>query len=200
MMPNVAESIVRSARTYERTVPPRREELETGQNRRWAAWITRTAEGDMGALAALYDESSRPVFSLVHHILQDREAAEETLIGIYLRVRQEGSTFGNQDEIASVWLMTLARNAAVDRLRLASDGRPEVFEQSRRILSFTYPGLTNEQLLIIQMTYLGGFTADEVADMLGLSIENVRQQIVVAMSKLRDRANQSRGLFPRQIG
>jgi DNA-directed RNA polymerase specialized sigma24 family protein len=172
MMQDVAESGARGARTYERTAATRRVEIETDQNRRWAAWIRCIADGDMDALAAFYDESSRLVFSLVLHILQDRETADETLIGIYHRVRQEAHMFADRDEIASVWLITLARNAAVQRLRAASDARFELFKQ-------------REHQSIIQMTYFGGFTAEEVADLMGLSLEYVRRQIVVAMNKLR---------------
>ena len=188
MMQNVAESSTRNARIYERNLITRRVELESGQNRQWAAWIRRIAVGDMDALAALYDKSSTAVFSLVLHILQDRRVAEEKLIEIYDRVRREAYMFSEYDQVASVWLMTLARDAAVAQLRADSDARLEAFEQRQRAVHFICDGLTKEQDSILHMTYLGGFTAEEVAVLMDLSVEYVRRQIVAAMNKMRGRA------------
>ena len=45
--------------TYDKTsAAANRFEIETDQNRRWDAWIRRIADGDMNALAAIYDERS----------------------------------------------------------------------------------------------------------------------------------------------
>jgi len=164
----------------------RREQTSiTDQNLQWAAWITCIAEGDIAALDALYDDSSKVVFSLVYHILQDRDVAEELLVGIYERVRQEARTFRDTGLSSSVWLIGLARDAAVHILRMVPEARLFALEQRQRIVSFACSGLTKEQHLILQMTYLGGFTAEEVADMLSLSLDDVRSQIVHSMNRLK---------------
>lgn len=169
---------LRSTKTCERT-------SIADQNLKWAAWITRIADGDIAALDALYDDSSKVVFSLVYHILQDRDVAEELLVGIYKRVRQEAQTFRDTDLSSTIWLITLARNAAVDLFRSVPEARLYSLEERQRVVSLACGGLTKEQHLILQMTYLGGFTTVEVADMLGLSLEEVRGQIVRSMNGLR---------------
>ena len=122
----------------------------------------------MNALAMLYDESATLVFSLVLHILQDRKTAEDALMDIYLRVRHESPKFDPRSQTPFTWLITLARNHAVDcrRTRLPL---PTIREQQS----------------IIGMAYLEGLTTQEIADRLGRSREYVTKQIVAGMNKLR---------------
>jgi RNA polymerase sigma-70 factor (ECF subfamily) len=168
-----------------RTAAAPKPQSETGRDRRWAGLIRLIADGDMEALSTLYDESSTTLFRLVFHILQDRQTAEETLILVYRIVLQKASAFCSSRSTAPAWLTALARNSAVQALRAAGGTQFEAFERRRRSL-VSISGLTNEQSLFLQLTFLGGFTAGDVAEWMELSPEYVRHQIVTAMSRLRN--------------
>src|SRR5215510_3560168 len=154
---------------------------------RWAIWLRMMAQGDLQVLSSFYDESSALLFGLVLRILRDHKAAEEALVEIYERVRCEAAAFDERDQKASVWLINLARNLAADRLRRngASTNRaPEIFKYRHHADGIAVQGLPNEQRSILEMTYLDGFTAGDVAASLDVSIEYVKRQIVLELRQL----------------
>lgn len=162
-------------------------EVESNRSDQWKVCLGRIAAGETRALAELYDHSSTIVFSLLLHIVQNRAEAEEMLNDVYDRVRQEAQQFSRVNVSAFAWLITLARNHAVEQLRRAANSKTVTFEPIQSKIhdrSAVLGQLTKEQRCIIQMTYFGGRTAAEVADLLGLSPEYVKQQIVLAMNTL----------------
>src|SRR2546426_931784 len=83
---------------------------------RWTTLLNRIAENDVDACATFYDESCRLTFSLVMHILQDREAAEEALLDLYLQVWTRARLRADQTRNPMTWLIGLARKTALARL------------------------------------------------------------------------------------
>lgn len=175
------------AATYVKTSVANRLEVETDEARRWKCWIMRIGEGDTNALAALYDESSTIVFSLLLHILRDRQAADKMLIEVYHHVRQEADEFVRCGQTPFAWLITLARNLAVRH----RSHKPHQIESP--VFNFALGQLTKEQRLIIEMTYFGGLTAPEVADILGHPLEYVVRQICQAVNKLKESGGMLKG-------
>ena len=172
------------------------------RGRRWAALLDRIASRDAAAIAALYDETSRLLFGLIMYILQDRAAAEDTLVDVYVKVqRHAGSPRPEQNPLA--WLIGLARQTAL--ARLAADRRsgrtaqrpplpgatvPSVLpfepnDSERRQVGRALTLLTPHERSIIQMTYFEGLSAREVADQLSVPTTQVTSDIQQAMWKLR---------------
>jgi RNA polymerase sigma-70 factor (ECF subfamily) len=144
------------------------------------------AHGDLQAFSSLYDESSALLFALVLRILGDRTAAERALVAIYEQVRCEAAGFDGRDQKPSVWLINLARNLAVDRLRrngASANPTPQFFKHRHETDDIVV--LPKEQRSILEMTYLDGFTAGDVAASLDVSTDYVKGQIVLALRKLR---------------
>jgi DNA-directed RNA polymerase specialized sigma24 family protein len=154
------------------------------QNRRWAAAIARIAAGDHRALTALYGQASRHVFTALLRTLRDREAAGELLIEVFQRVRRSAWQFGRRGETAFTWLMTIARESALERLRADTSVDPlEMVRVDNG--SFAAARLTTEQRAIIQLTYCCGLSVSEIAQRRNLPPGYVTQQIVIAMSEVR---------------
>jgi RNA polymerase sigma-70 factor (ECF subfamily) len=173
-----------------RTVSAVQKSEQADRDSRWQNWIERMAEGDAHALSALYDESSTILFGLVREILRDREAAEDALVEIYDHARREARKFDARHQTPLEWLLTLARNFAVERLRrtrdaAASHTTQDQFKHERLFAAIALARISDEQRSILEMTYLGGLTAREVAGVLELPPEYVTEQIVSAMAKLR---------------
>src|SRR5262245_59306910 len=164
------------------------ENSERDREVRWAIWLRTMAHGDLHALSSLYDESSALLFALVLRILGDRTAAERALVAIYEQVRCEAAGFDGRGQKPSVWLINLARNLAVDLLRrngASANPTPQVLKHRHETDDIVVQRLPKEQRSILEMTYLDGFTAGDVAASLDVSTDYVKGQIVLALRKLR---------------
>jgi RNA polymerase sigma-70 factor (ECF subfamily) len=79
--------------------------------------LHRLARQDVGALSELYDRYAPRVYGLIAHILPSRQAAEEVLQGVFVRLWSEGASLSQEGGSVVAWLVVTARAAAVDRLR-----------------------------------------------------------------------------------
>src|SRR5213593_3568231 len=73
--------------------------------------------GDDAAIRALYERFGRPVYTMGLRLLGSREAAEELTQDVFLTAWRKAARFDPQRGRLSTWLMTIAHNLAVDRLR-----------------------------------------------------------------------------------
>lgn len=79
--------------------------------------LSRTGLGDRAAFAELYRRTSPRLLGVCVRMLADRREAEEVLQEAYVTVWQRGQTFDPARASALTWLVALARNKAIDRLR-----------------------------------------------------------------------------------
>jgi RNA polymerase sigma-70 factor (ECF subfamily) len=89
--------------------PAEREELN--------GLLIRAGRGDQQAFAALYQRTSSKLFGVCLRMLRQRSEAEEVLQETYLTVWRRAAGFDAGKASAITWLVTLARNKAIDRLR-----------------------------------------------------------------------------------
>jgi RNA polymerase sigma factor (sigma-70 family) len=83
--------------------------------------LSRVAVGDRAAFEAVYRRTSVKLFGVCLRILPVRQEAEEALQEVYLSVWRRAGSFDAEKGSAMTWLITLARNRAIDLLR--SSGR-----------------------------------------------------------------------------
>jgi len=79
--------------------------------------LTQVATGDQQAFAALYRRTSAKLFGVCLRMLADHGEAEEVLQEIYTTVWHRAGSFDARRASAITWLVVLARNKAIDRLR-----------------------------------------------------------------------------------
>jgi len=79
--------------------------------------LARTALGDRGAFEALYRKTSASAFGVVLRINTDRGEAEEVLQEVYVNVWRSAGSFDVARSQPMTWLMSVARNRAIDSLR-----------------------------------------------------------------------------------
>lgn len=84
-----------------------------------AAWLSRTALGDRVAFAALYQATSAHLFGVILRINRDRSLAEELLQDIYVNIWRAAGGFDAARAQPMTWLVSIARNRAIDSLRRA---------------------------------------------------------------------------------
>src|SRR5262245_52279727 len=79
--------------------------------------LQRIVARDTTAVAELYDRHSRLLFGLIVRILRDRSEAEEILQQAFVRVWTRAELYDPRLGGPLPWLVRLARNCAIDRLR-----------------------------------------------------------------------------------
>jgi RNA polymerase sigma-70 factor, ECF subfamily len=90
-----------------------------------AELVARIAAGDEAALGAVYDRHADVVYGSVMRLLHDREAAEEVVQDVYLALWRHAGQYIPSSGSLLGWLLGIARNKAVDRVR-ATARRPRL--------------------------------------------------------------------------
>ncbi len=164
--------------------------------------------GDDAAIRALYARFGRPVYSLGMRLLGTREAAEELTQDVFLTAWRKAARFDVSRGRLSTWLMTIAHNLAVDRLRRETgvtrptlvlvDEVPEaagldeevvVLERDAAVRALG--SLSEAERRLLARAYFGGLTAREIADADGIPLGTVKTRLRAALIKVR-RANEGK--------
>lgn len=86
--------------------------------------IDRAGLGDRRAFAGLYAATASALFGLCLHVLGDRAGAEEAAAEAYATIWKNAGRWRGDGLSPMAWPLTIARNAAVARLRLRRAGLP----------------------------------------------------------------------------
>lgn len=85
--------------------------------------LARVALGDRDAFADLYDATSAKLFGIALRILKDRSASEDALQEAYIKIWHKADSYSANGLSPMTWLITIARNTAIDRLRARRETR-----------------------------------------------------------------------------
>jgi RNA polymerase sigma-70 factor (ECF subfamily) len=171
--------------------------------------ISRIAAGDERAIEVFYERYKRLVFSLTRHILREADLAEEVTLEVFFSVWTQAPGFRAERASVKTWLVSIARHAAIDRLRRRSS-RPdqnapqwaddaleilpdncnvegEVLEREiRQKVQAAINSLPVEYRQPLALAYFQGFSHSEIARKLNLPLGTVKSRIRSAMIKLRE--------------
>ncbi len=84
------------------------------------------SRGDRRALGEVYSRTSAKLFGVCLRVTRDREAAEDILQQVYLKVWNRAGRFDPQVASPITWLCAIARNASIDWVR--KHGSPAMAE------------------------------------------------------------------------
>ena len=82
-----------------------------------AAALGQAGNGNRAAFKIVYEATSAKLLGVCLRILADRQLAEDVLQDTYLTVWRKASTFDATRASPITWLVTIARNRSIDRLR-----------------------------------------------------------------------------------
>lgn len=164
--------------------------------------------GDDVAVRAIYARFGRPVYTLGLRLLGTREAAEELTQDVFLTAWRKAARFDAARGRLSTWLMTIAHNLAVDRLRrdtgvtrptlVLVDEVPEqagfdegsvVLERDAAVRALA--SLSDAERRLLARAYFRGLTAREIAEADGIPLGTVKTRLRAALIKVR-RANEEK--------
>ena len=172
------------------------------------ALIERIVSRDETAVAALYDRHCRLLFGLILRIIRDRSEAEEILQEVFVQVWTRAQTYNVTLGPPAAWLVRIARNRAIDRLRAnavrvraveaapvpdpvqSPESSASVSEQQRAVAR-ALDTLPAEQRLLIEQAYFLGLTQSELAEKFALPLGTVKTRIRTGMLALREQLSQA---------
>lgn len=147
----------------------------------------------------LYDKYASLLFGVIFRVLQNTEAAEEVLQDTMLKIWNNATKYDSGKGNLLNWLVNIARNAAIDRVRLKSfNTRNEkidtVVQQLEEAglnpetigLKDLMKKLSPDQSAIIDLIYFKGYTQSEAAESLSIPIGTVKSRLYAAINKLRE--------------
>ena len=172
-----------------------------------ATLARRLLQKDVEAFEQLYERHSRIVYALVLRILQQGSTAEEVVQDVFLQVWRNARHYDEQRGPFIPWLMTLARNRALDRLRLKSErqrrqeAQTEEFppvveapqyekdldekrraERVRALMASLHP----QQKKAIELAFFEGLSHSEIAESLKEPLGTVKSWIRNGLLRLKE--------------
>jgi RNA polymerase sigma-70 factor (ECF subfamily) len=169
------------------------------------AALARVAAGDRDALKLVYHDTSAKLFGVVLRILGDRHEAEDVLQDVYLTVWRKAEVFDADRASPITWLVAIARNRAIDRLRSAAatrrsapideaehvaDPAPAASDtlelaQAHGRLKLCLEGLEPKYAAAIRSAFLDGATYEELARRMAVPLGTMKSWIRRSLIKLR---------------
>ena len=165
--------------------------------------LERIAQGDRVALRELYDAYHYPVLRFMQRITRSLELAQEGVNDVMLTVWRNGTSFGRRSSV-STWIMGIAYHKALkalgsrqrwssrfgfsiddfeDRSEIAVD--PAEQRDLRETLQKALETLSPAQRAVVELTYFGGYSYEEIAAITGTYVNTVKTRMFHARAKLR---------------
>ena len=167
--------------------------------------ISLAENDDPEAFATLYDRHSRSAFSLAYRMMGDRQAAEDLIQEVFLKVWRAAGSYRAARGSVRTWFLSIVRNRSIDQLRSTASRRrtqdrieasaprtqpseafAETWRKSRRdqILQ-AMKALPPEQSKILELSYFSGYTHVEIAGLLNIPLGTVKGRLRLGLEKMR---------------
>jgi RNA polymerase sigma-70 factor (ECF subfamily) len=167
--------------------------------------MQRIAGGDRTALQTAYRLTSAKLFGVCVRILHERSEAEDVLQEVYLTVWQKAADFDPARASPMTWLMTIARNKSIDRLRAGgASRRMETIDAAVEIADDTpladdelaqsetnarlkacLGGLATHEQNALRGAFFDGNTYEELAARMSVPLGTMKSWIRRALQKLK---------------
>jgi RNA polymerase sigma-70 factor (ECF subfamily) len=172
-----------------------------------ATLVHRLLQKDVSAFEQLYDRHSRAIYSLVLGVLQQAGTAEEVVQDVFLQLWRNAAQYDSSRRPFVPWLFTLARNRALDTLRLKSERQrrredqieelpspvsaPEYekqIDEKRRAekVRALMGSLSPQQKKAIELAYFEGLSHTEIAAALKEPLGTVKSWIRNGLLRLKE--------------
>lgn len=165
--------------------------------------VVAMAAGDADALRSLNTRYGRMLAALAQRFLGNEFDAEEVVADVLWQAWRDARTFDARRGSVSVWLVTLARSRAIDRIRAnrarqmpaaeqpaaesTADPAVEIHQfQRARMVRAALTRLEVNERAALELAYFSDLSQSEVAEKLGLPLGTVKTRIRSAMLKLRE--------------
>jgi RNA polymerase sigma factor (sigma-70 family) len=166
------------------------------------ALVAGLAGGDRDAALVLIRRFQSRVFGLALTITRDRGTAEEAAQDTFLKAWRYAASYDPRRGPVAAWLLSIARNAALDQARgrgrrrdlpeaepvddlAGADGIDSPYEELAP-LATAVRALPDEQRAVLMAAVYHGLTVREISEAWHLPLGTVKTRLRLALAKLRD--------------
>lgn len=165
--------------------------------------LARVILRDREAFSLLYDQTSAKLFGVSLRILKNRSEAEEVLQEVYVKIWNNAKAFDPEKARPMTWMISIARNHAIDRLRKYRDTtsddlvleriedrgptpEQEAMASSERAeIDRCLAELEPPRAEAVRLTYLEGYAYAEVATHFDIPLNTIRTWLRRSLQSLK---------------
>lgn len=166
--------------------------------------LSRIALRDRAAFKLLYERTSAKLLGVTLRILSNRSEAEDALQEVFIKVWQRAEGYRPDTASPMTWLITIARNHAIDKVRARKAPHTDIDEA----LDISDAGMNPEQTAVntdegrridncmgqlkpdraeaVRRAYVEGESYTELADRLSVPLNTVRTWLRRSLLALRE--------------
>ena len=168
--------------------------------------ISRIADGDESAFAALYQRLSSSLYGLAYRMMNDAKEAEDVLQEGFRYIWRRAGSYDPTRSTPFAWAVMIVRNKAIDRLRIRrrgerlrerveqsvglerdeSTGEEPALRERSAIVRSALEQIPREQREALELAFFGGLTHEEIADRLTTPLGTIKARIRRGLLKLRE--------------
>lgn len=162
--------------------------------------VTLIRSRDEQGIKMLYQKYRAVVFGSILRVVNDHVVAEQILQDTFLRIWQRIETYSSSKGRLVTWILSIARNKAIDVVRLKSYQRAalsvpltevrKTVEMDQTMTAYEVrakvSGLEKKYRTLIELIYFEGYTQAEASKKLGLPLGTVKSRVRKAMQELRE--------------
>ncbi len=156
---------------------------------------------DQAAFSYLYDNYSSSLHGAILGILPDTDTALDILQEVFVKIWKQISAYDVSKGRLFTWMLTIARNAAIDMLRSKNwknnKRNNELTDESLTLAGSSQTNtdviglrkivhtLKEEYRVLVELSYFEGYTQDDIAKQLNIPIGTVKTRLRKALIELR---------------
>lgn len=162
---------------------------------------------DPHAMAKLYGRYGRLAYSIIMRMVRNEAAAEDLVQETFIRIWNRIQAFDQDKGALGPWVLTVARNRAIDYLRSAEGRKMETALEMKtleqpamfaslesgllnadrvRLLRQAFDKLTPNQREVIELAYWEGLSQTEMSERLKQPLGTVKTWVRTALRTLRE--------------
>lgn len=159
--------------------------------------------GDLGQATLLFERYNKRIFNFLARMTSDRDLAEDLAQNVFLRIIKYRASYREGARFQS-WIYQIARNVFSDhyqtvknrysafvdvekiRDHMRDPEETEMQDEKEALLRDSMARLTEEQRELLVLTRFQHMKYEEVADLMGTTVANIKVKVHRAIIRLRE--------------
>ncbi|QPH40584.1 RNA polymerase sigma factor [Pedobacter endophyticus] len=170
--------------------------------------VLRLRNADVTSFHDLYKMYAPSLFGVIMKIVEHRETAEDLLQEVFIKIIRSFHSYAPERARLFTWLLNIARNTAMDHLRLRSTRDSQLttgIETGGLLDHHSYSintdtiglrdminGMDSRHCDLLDLFYYKGYSHTEIAELLNMPIGTVKTRIRQAILQLRNQFSRCR--------
>jgi RNA polymerase sigma factor (sigma-70 family) len=142
---------------------------------------------DPDACIFLYEKYAGALYGLISQVLADPKQVNETFVEGFARIIHSIDQHDPSKTRLFTWMMQLVREIAIEKLKSTASriySGSTATEQGGRTVGGMIAGLHHDEQQVLNLTYLKGYSVEEVAGHLGMTADSVKAKMNKALQTI----------------